>query len=664
MGIIIDGETTATIRAERAPLVLRKENWADSWELDLSLVPVRAELHTAAAGGGRLIFRSKYGPATALPGEASMTARTPLDLAGWWVKVELVSADGFVEVWTGRVEKQTRDIQGASSGRSGEQTWIAYGADTILAKTHIYQSVWGRAGLRQILDRPTRFNVRDGDGSGELIGNRSSSTVSDPNNYSHYIFGGTDVWTNYQMLVYLVEEFLLGDDRPWWTIGGQADILKSMTQRIALPTPFTLREAFAQIISPRYGLDYALRATPSGFVIDVFSLAAESVSFGGYDFPKNPRNIKFDSQYSADLTCKVEYSHSQKYDKLRVVGSRIKVMASLEVAELEKKWTSALETAYRAGTGNSGDDPEEHDQARADDKFRHVFQAVGAPDDWALRYGAANVFMDFDGSVDTGSHGGYQLHERRTLPKLLLREGWDYTSATPVNDNPSGLEADFLPPLVIIKDLNSNRYVQVDKLSELRTDLPNVAVAALDHEWGVLLKSKPNHLFAKNHWSGANGSNFDATTDGLDYEDLKVTIAFEGDLRLVAGYDDPDGSELGLTKIIYEPKAEYWYLSPSTIVGVGTSGALLQSPSSAVVLRDDSPVLAALLAGAIYRYIKPRLHVSVGWRGLDDWASLVGAILDYVDDGEERQEIAAPITSVYWDFIKGTMKVLAGHAKR
>jgi len=178
-----------------------------------------------------------------------------------------------------------------------------------------------------------------------------------------------------------------------------------------------------------------------------------------------------------------------------------------------------------------------------------------------------------------------------------------------------------------------------------------IGVQAMRNDWGVALASTPNHLLAKNRFTGANPT---AQIPLYDYTRLIATIAFEADQRLRVEYTVPDASSAEIpplgngVKVIEEPDAEMWLLAGRTVVGVDETHQLKVSPSTPQILRNDADRLALVMAGAIARYTVPRAKASITIKGILPWTSLLGQILTVIDEGGSLQQIQAPITSVSW----------------
>ena len=673
MSVIVVGPGLATIPwAEPVALVSIKRAWAGAWESSFSLVPLAASRHACGQDLDALTLQRRYGPAVKGPLDEGFSARSPIDLLGAWVRVELAGGQGLYTVWIGRIEAETRAVQGSESGRQGTQQWTAFGPLQILRKAQVHHSFWDEDNTVQELGWVPDVNLyptisaRIDPQTGMLVGNRSASKLGES-----YLFGGTDYWSNYDHIEYLLARFVEQSGGPTWTIGGQTDILRDLITITPTWDVHTVADLLASLIPPAFGIDYQIAATGAGFEVRVFALTANEVSFGGETMPRNPNTTRISGSTTVDmLDCRIERSRTQFYDRLRVVGERVKSVFSLSAPEgtLVPMWTDTLETDYKTAIneGIEEEDKQVNDAYRAQDRFRAVYRMFRASDgwDWMAGRAAPKILLDGGSEEDAARQTGV----RATLPELLLKEGWNYGEDPPVNENPSGEAVDFLAPFALVQDPELVSYLPVDKLSVLRDlylmNLSDMGLSVLENQWGVMIHPSPNHALARNHWTDAKVSAYDPMTEGVDWEGLIVTIAAETDQRLEMGLDLPEAfaSGDGSTMVVSVPGAEFWWLSPSTVIGVDSLGQKRLSPESGVVLRDDSSKLALIAAGALSRYLNDRVRASFTCRRLVAWTMLLGTVLTVVEEGGDLQHIGAPITSIRWDFQARTTQVLTGFA--
>lgn len=665
---LIGGAGPEYPRSEPLVLVERKATWAEGWTLDPELEPVRASDFTGQ-DIGICILRRRYAPAVADPPPTEFAEREPTSLRGHWVRLRLAGAGdptaegGIQTIWTGRIQVEKRSIQGASGGERGVESWIAYGPLDILRKIHIHSSWWWtgsetvEVGFVPSVNFRRAGDIEGGNRSGLWHGGTYVFDFERESTESHYS------WSNHMYLYYVLKRFVQQEDGPVWTIGGDIGLIEDLVLRTPLRGGETALQLLDRMVPARYGCGYRIAATEDGFEVRIFSLVAHHAVFYGSALNANPDSILVDASESHDLLgCDVERSNTQLYDTIRVVGERRKVICSIAGVDVQPMWSDALETEYKAGTGTPGDTSTKHDTARSVERLKHVYQAFGAVPTWS----PSSPLLDKNGQLVAGT-ASLQKAIRRTLPYLMLREGWDYTTDPPVTFNPAGVEGDFVPPLVIVKltNVTDTPWVPIDKLDMLMAGLvmkmKNASVRALDHEWGVLIESDPRHALAENHWAGANSSWFDPGVHGVDYENMAITIAVEQDHHLEVSFDLAEGFRAGdgSVMVLREPGAEFWYLAPDTYVDANGAGELVQSPSTGVELRNDASRLARVAAGAIARYCTARARARITKKRLEAWGEVLGHILAIVEDAEHTEKIYAPVTSVAWKF-EGSLETVIG----
>lgn len=632
MGCTIIGPETATTPRKVAVVEVDiKRLWSDDWLFDPTLRFMSASLCASAHDLGQCVIHSRYGKIKETY-ETSLTARESGDLTGWWVRIRFVTKQRQQTVWVGRIEGESRELYGSDTARTGVQDWVAYSPLQLLRKKWFSRSIWLVDAAEKELGWIPSFNRRDE--YGRMWGNRSTAKSGDS-----YVYGGIHLWTRYQMAEYILKRFADESGGPTWTLGGQADLLEDITDEVRLDITQRVSDILARLITPRLGMDYKVIPTDGGFEIFVFALVAQEYSFAGATLPRNTNTVKVQSSKLHEMpVVKIVRSDEQRYGKVRILGARIIVCCSLRAdagPTLEAIWSSALETAYEAGTGTPSDDAEKHDGARTADIYRPVYQRYGAPVDW----GMPAPVLDAAGQVIiSDTERPYQDIIRRTLPWLPLREGYDYTQDPPVNNNPSGREGDYLPPMVWVKD--EDLWLQ-----HVSVETRGIGVYALGYEWGILLSASPNHLLAKRHFAGAAETE---TDEKYDYDSLVATIALQTDHRLELFYEVPGGDESVME--IAVPDAQLWVLKANTMVGVKPFSIwnLQFSGGNDLVLRNDSSRLALVMAGAIARYCQPRHRAEVTLKGYQTWQDLLGHIMTVVEQDGDTQRLEAPVTSIQW----------------
>ena len=634
--------------------------WADAPELRLDS---RVQLVIGSAVTDQITLRHLYGPAVKLAHERQVHKVDPLPYAHRWVRV--VDPDDSENVlWQGIIKRDQRAVFPSSEGPHGVQTFVAIGGVEILRRCIVNTSWWWDSdGALRELEWIPHLNRR---GIAGLLEGTRTDNEHPPYGY---LFGGTSTWTHAQFLEHLLIHHIQQIDGPGWTLSGATDILEDHTEAVALGQNMNALEILHRFIKPAQGLEFAVLPTAIGFAIKVFAISAAPVTFGNVTMPANGDTLPLSP--STDpyvINADVEDSYDQVVDTLEVSGERIESCFTIAADEKEAMWTSAQESAYKSASTKGGADELDHDLARTDDSFRLVYQGFRLSDDFDHNDGAASPILDDEGELD--SVGAYRQNIiRRTLPRLPLFEGGDYTTDPPTL---TAAQDDFVPTLAVGKVSADRGYVVLDKTDHADLEgnddiiVHGASVRVCPDDWAVLLEFRANYMHAKNHWAAGSPSAswLDPDTECIDYDDTVITIAVPTDQRLrvwkVNDVVKLDGSKA----VIRQAGARLQYLAPETVIGVDTDGTLKKSPSgtSGVVLRNDNTKLHAIMAGAIQRYLEPRFAVDITYKGQWPVPANLGQII--VMDRAEG-DIAgrwALVTHIWWDFESGTSGIRAGYA--
>ncbi len=671
MGITVIGPTSQPFPGQvYAPIVQVKATWSDDWQYVPELRVRSASVRSAGHGLDSATFARKYGNVK-LPWESDFSARSSwASIAGWWVRILFTSPAGPQPVWIGRFAGEGRDVFGNDTGQpSGEQAYTAHGPLQILRKIAVSTSWWSEDAVEE-KELGWIPSINDRDPRGTIVGNRTVSKVN-----GSYLYGQTYEWTHHDYAEYLLARFVdeSADSGPAWSLGGQAEILQQLTEPITMQATQSVADILGRLIPKRLGLDYCVFANDDGFVVHVYALSAQEYTFGDETLPSNPNTVRVVAGETPDnVQTRVVQTEDHGYQKVRVRGERILCCCTLRgsaVADpysgsLTSKWDANLEADYLDGTGNAGSDPGSHDSIRERDEYRTVFRHYGAPIDWDWNEGTAAVKLDDSGQVEDGEAAAYQNTVRKTERWTPLQEQLDYSTDPATDNNAAGQEPDFRPPAVWVgkKDtahplgfMAEKYYTPIDQIG--------LGVQASRTDLGVVLTGKKNHILADNHWAGAKSTNFPPL---WDHDELVATIAFATDQRLALEYELPEASPSGGVLDLVVRGAEFWWLAPSTVVGIDEEGHLIQTGAGRE-LRNDRDRLLFVMAGALSRYYASRSRASILINGLAPWGPLVGQILTVVEAGGSSQRMAAPITAVQWTFPEGdaspTTKISAGFAQ-
>lgn len=645
--VIIGGDVATLPLVVQAPIIQTKAVWTEDWATNPELRLERCSVQTAGAGTGEIVIRRDYGKIR-FPHTDEVATTPPIDIDGHWVKLLLVGASGPEVSFVGKIYSERRKIDPVSSDVSGAQTWIGYGGKRLLEKRLISTSYWYQDAQVQTLGWMPSFNIRNE--QSDLIGNRDDTLEGTAPTQS-YLFGGTTLWSRYDMLQYLLARFLNSDaSGPTWTIGGQFLPFQDMTEAIEIPRDVNTIESMIRLIIPlELGYDYLIAPTEtdndSGFEIHIFALQLDEISFGDATLPVNPNVVSIDSANSIDITdIDIETTNDHTYREIRIVGQRMVVAfslfgadASIDETTMVPRWNTALDGSYESA--GDREDGRLADIWRARDRWRNTYAIFGAPTDWDFNSGQAAPVIDDGGEIVLASDGNWQNQVRKTLSWLPMREGYAYAGIVPTKQNAANsISADYQPPKAWVFDEDASKYILAEK--------EGIHVSALANDWGLRLDASPNHVLALNAFDP------DVYPTGVapkfDPERIAMTIAVESDQRLVLTHTVDSAPVDAGTFEVSDPTAALWWISPGTIVEVTSFGNFSMVRAGGMVVRNDAARLHFRMAGLIARYGRKRVRCQLRVKGLLPWATLTGQMLGMVEESGKAHRVASPITGVQW----------------
>lgn len=666
-----------------------------TWNFDPTLDVIEFSMHASSSAASTASLRHRYGNEKR-PYESDFSTKSRRPLMGTWVKITLLDDQGNENTqFVGQFRDVSTELMGNSALAAGIETWVAYGGHKILERITLTQAYFLDSNANaQLVDWVPGMNKRDK--KGLLVGNRSVETGSGDGTPATYFFGGEpgsgassgQLWTHGQFLDYLVANFIQQQApdaegvpaavAPYWTVGGQRDVLDNMTTTVDIPHGATLAEILKLIIPVKYGVDFFIVPTDgdengagAGYEIRIFALLDEAFTIqgtgGGVDMPANPNTIQVDRTDKKTLMqTQIVTSGLRQVDAIRVEGKRITVCGTLygqrsadfsgQPAGLVPKWSPDLEAEYVSAAGMSSSDYDTVSLIRLREKYRSVYAAFGAPLDWDIIGAGWALSVTSDGFVNVAtdtSAGGVQTSARETLPQLPLRLGFDYTTWPPTDNTNPGTEASFLEPLVFVLDENP-RFLTPAGEVYLACDTVRIHAHHLEMDFGIVLSAPDNATLAYGHLSDETLATFGASDSmqigRFDYETLVATVAIPSDRRIALQFDVPPALAQGDGSVmtIVDEEAETWVLLPNTVVGVDASGNLQFSGSTLRLVRDDSQRLALAMAGALSRYVVERTRAIYRFKALLSWMSLLGFIMTVTQQGDDAMRVGSPITSIEW----------------
>jgi hypothetical protein len=579
-------------------------------------------------------------------------------LEGTLIRVSFAGAQGLVPQFVGTIVGRAAELMTSATAEAGQEVFQAFGGLYNLQKIDIHEALFRRDATTALVGWIPPMNARDR--RNLLVGN----AAADPDDSTKRVYGGALIWTHLDYIQYLIDHFLTTQNGPHWNLTGEITAIRNLKTSIYFPQTARASDMLRELIPVKYGLDYYVRPSFTGFDIVVFALSDRTATVAGATLPNNPNQVTVVKGSHTDLyQTRVIETNERRYDEIKVQGKRIVVCGSLRGPEggeggtsLTKRWSQDLEDLYKTANGNTtthADDIERWDEIRKTEKFNDVYQHVGAPDDWDMDNGQWSVAMNNDGSLTTGP---FQTFVRETLSWIPLKVGFDYSTDPPTDNTVGSITPDHSHPRAwlygevfyqngVETSLITPRYAPVHQAG--------IHVSHAYEDWGVVLSAAPNHRLALNHWTKAEFSTLTRMNDyerTYDYETAIATIAIESDHRLQVGYSLPPNLRAGDGSVLvgHDDSAELWVLLPGTVVDVDDDGNLLTSGPELRILRNDTDRIALLACGLLVRYINERVRAQLDWKGHQPWGDLVGQILSVIVGGGVRQEVGAPITSVEW----------------
>ena len=690
MGQIIIGSNPSTGPIPFvAPLIETQANWGDGWQATANYQFVELKVNASSMEPSSFTFNYFYGNTVKQVGDTGYHQYGPLDLSGTWVRVSFIGSDGTPSVqFVGIVDSQGRELMGSDSNPSGKQTWVAVDPLRTLQKMMISTAVFydSDADTYSTVGWVPSMNKRDQ--RGMIVGN-----VSDADDDGDYYYGGTSPagsgaakWTRTQYANYLITNFIQQTDSddnpigPVWTLAGQTAVTDGMSDTIDFPQADSAAAMLKRIIDPKYGIDWNVQYVPAdrngdgeGFQINIFAMTNQVATFGSATMPTNPNTVSINRTTQIDLTKSyLVQSDAKKVDLVKVLGKRIVVCGTLYGAAavggsadndnptLVSKWSNALESDYiTAGGTATAANPDAADAARKREKYRDVYQHLGAPADWDLDGGIWSISTAYDGTLRTDD---YQTLVRSTLHWIPLRQGFDYTANPPTDNTDGAVEPETSAPLAWMYDAQS---IILAAPGYVQCEHNGIGVGVMHNDWGVFLHAAPNHKLAFNAWTQAQQQTTAADEAfEFDYNQAIATIAIESDHRLAIAYETPSvlAAGDGSVMVIEDHESELWCVLPGTVIDCDPTGNLLtiapnndddgfslnNNSDKPVILRNDVDRLSLIMAGVISRYINERARAVVTFKTFQPWAPMVGYILDVYQQGDDVKQIGSVITSITW----------------
>lgn len=687
------------IAIEIRPVVYTKTTWAGDW-IEQPLLQAIGLTIAAAPSHSQATFLWKYGDAMlqAIGSRKPDDRLKPVprgDFLGNYVRVQFGD-----QIWWGVIQ----DVSDARGGLinnkipSGLQTYTAFGLTWFLDNCKpIRQSVVKNSSGSWTIDRVIPFNAGTGDGrSGKSVAwknydstakcytDRSQSTTPEP-------------WTAAAAIGYLLNNFFprnsAGDELVPFVLADDADSYLGYELPAVAYEGLTPWQVIVRLVDRRRGLLLTTTVVDDEIQLVVRSQNITEITLpSGTTIPANPdtRSYNFDSAYNVKQPT-VDTTLITKVDQVRCFGERAgSVFTVRPGSNFEADWTTAQKTTYDQGASVLGsysilsadDKAAANADRRAADDVERVYSWWRASNTWNGRSdtdptsgSAPFAFpkIDADGEADTATGANVMRGGLRIADKLPLRAGVDYTSAaiTPDTDGTDDIDADFLPPILLLKAsairasgdagwVHGERLnAAVDSGSEKRLYEFSVDLSVREDNPGLILKTQgaPQHYLCRDLFTPIDTGDSVPSDKSLTSANWLATVYMQQDQYCRAQYPleaDLPERDLIRTLDLQIPHAYLDYVVPGTVLGV--KGGELQKSSAGGFVRDDRERLHDIARMAFEWHGQTRRVLRLGIRGIVSGFS-VGHLITTIGRGQTVETINTAITSVAYDFTGGTMQI-------
>lgn len=635
---------TSTLQPASAQRVYVKQRWADSWTLQTniwcssvnwSLLP---SIPTAE-------LSMEYG--VVLPhGAVAFTTQAKIDIAGWWVKIEVDAADGML-VWHGFIDEIVDEQGGIDAGgtASGTLRWVAYGMVQILAHAYFTRSRW--------FDEP--YSLLRWSGSAipfndEGKPNRSLNIPTDAGGdpADSYVFAprapdklpgtGSSVWS----------------PNTHWSTRDILDYIKFYANprdeddAVAVPITFVYPEAVPdwdkptvetegrsvldvlnELINATRLLQISGRVTNDVLELVIHSLADSALSLeGGKTHPANVSQLDIVTWGAQDTNVTLQESLSRRAVQIVAKGAKRQSLVTVQVAESRADSDKGLIEAfddfnrldYDRGAStlasyaalDTDKKKEANQRVRAQARLADTYRTFAINPFWTFWVGADPIFPDDSDIV----LGGFAQHYPywaaiKVVDRLPLKELFDYDQAHPITTVPFAILSfedqhltKYRKPFALFERPTEDKYIDAEKMAN--GDDPKFScytgLSKEDQAVTLDVTGAYQHAIAYSRFVALPVD--DEDNGQWDYLDSYFTLALQEDRYLESIYpatDDLPDVDVVRRKLIYAGEAyERVYVAADTVYDVTDEGELryINGGAPVVHFRNDQPALDSLVTMA------------------------------------------------------------------
>ena len=669
------------------PLVQIAASWGD-W-VDMPYIqPLQASL-MAAPSMGQATFLHRYGLIQHEDANTPVWVQ-PLALAGYFIRILLYIGTTNVTMWVGIVGEQEYKPFGSSTGNpAGDQIITAYTLDYCLDRIAII----GAYTVDGYINTCPQFNLRR-DWIPHPVGNKSA--FLDENGVPQF---GPDKeqWTARDVLDYLLAHYAEPAGMSVF-IGGLPAALDSWHYVWPLEG-LTLRQAFDKLIDRRRGLGWWMRS--DGVVIElvIYTTIESDINFpaqytpditigavngvGGVTIPgKNIPAITIPGNanqitYSWDTAILVDNpiiatTESNRYDSIIVQGARMMSTFTIGTADgtLTPMWTPEDEAQYAGIAQSDTTYTMTSDMVRAQDRWKHIYQLFGIRADWNWMINGYPVAPQFDNNayIIQNNQSGPVYNDINRPFQRITRLPRPYTAFGPFAGNVQYMEPQVfatpapsnatypLPPNTTLPSGQS--VIRGDLAGYVGGNVPPFSVTMSDIAPAIEINAGLPHIMgAADYPSGTDTQQ----QPWYDWRTIMATLCIETDIRPTVRVDMQPDSPCFRTLHIEVPHAEFWWLTPGTIVYQNPDLSL--NIAGGYSTRDDTEILRQVAALAKAWYGVRRTPISWSEKNYLLGLSPGQMIVSASSSNGAWVDVNTVITAVTWDFQTMTSHVMTGYGE-
>jgi hypothetical protein len=441
-----------------------------------------------------------------------------------------------------------------------------------------------------------------------------------------------------------------------------------------------LWQALNDVINMRRGLVWWLEYSEplNECLLRVSSIATAPIVFDDAEtLPANASQVTIPDLDEYAWSPVITTKGDRKWGQVVCRGARRRAVFTVSPAaeNLEKSWTDAEETAYKAAAGDP--DPGINDRFRQALRFERVFTTLHIPTDWDGRCNDGSALGESGFACpyieqSTGSEvGGEKLYMPglRLLPTMPIKVGWDYADATdPTPRDPDLVESEWQRPFAMI-DVGDDDWrfahelnVNADENGDERLTSYHLRVLQETPGLQILPGGGMPHSLALNSFD----PDVDAASEHapeVDYNNMRCTVCGEWDAYCEGRWPEtpPAGDKpLQTLYVSIGERARHDWLAEKTIFDI-QDGAL-ELVNTGGPLRDDRDLCIKVARIAWEWYGIARAELQLSMKTTEQPAGL-GDLITTVGSGEALHDINSVVTQITHALEGGGTSLTTGFAE-